>query len=68
MGLQPDDAIAIEDSQVGVRAATAAGLLCLAVPSEITAGSDFGAAHRVFGNLREAADWLKDQLGESNTA
>jgi len=36
LGLGPDEAIAFEDSVNGVRAAKAAGLVCIAVPNPIT--------------------------------
>ena len=53
MGVEPWEAIAVEDSGVGVRAATAAGLRCVAVPSALTLGHDFGGAHLVLGSLAE---------------
>jgi beta-phosphoglucomutase-like phosphatase (HAD superfamily) len=65
LGLQPHDAIAIEDSLVGVTAAKAAGLVCLAVPNEITIVQDLSSADRVFANLHEATGWLTDQVGTS---
>jgi HAD superfamily hydrolase (TIGR01509 family) len=36
LGLEPDEAIAFEDSLNGVRAAKAAGIFCVAVPNPIT--------------------------------
>ena len=44
---QPGDCVAIEDNVDGVRAATAAGVACVAFPNENTAGHDFPTAHRV---------------------
>ena len=38
LGLDPGEAIAIEDSTNGITAAKAAGLLCVAVPNSITRG------------------------------
>ncbi|MBN9390081.1 MAG: HAD-IA family hydrolase [Chloroflexi bacterium] len=35
-GLQPDQAIALEDSPTGVRAARSAGLFCVAIPNTVT--------------------------------
>ena len=58
LGLQPDAAIAIEDSQAGLTAAKAAGLYCLVVPSELTEGQDLRAADRRFTSLHEVAAWL----------
>jgi len=38
MGVDPTSAVAIEDSPTGIKAARAAGLTCIAVPSETTDG------------------------------
>jgi len=51
LGVQPDEAVAIEDSEHGVAAASGAGVACLVVPSLMTAGADFSAAHRVAESL-----------------
>jgi HAD superfamily hydrolase (TIGR01509 family) len=48
LGEEPGHCVAIEDNIDGVRAATAAGLACVAFPNENTAQHDFaGAARRV---------------------
>ncbi len=48
LGEAPVDCVAIEDNADGVRAAVAAGLLCVAFPNENTADHDIaGAASRV---------------------
>jgi len=44
LGEQPGDCVAVEDNVDGVRAATAAGLACVAFPNANTAGGDFSAA------------------------
>jgi len=54
MGVAPDEAVAVEDSGVGVEAAKVAGLFCVAVPSSLTAGHDFSRADVVLGSLAEA--------------
>lgn len=60
-----DHVLAIEDSAVGLLAASAAGLRCLAVPNSVTAGQNFTAAYRVFTNLHEVAAWLdRDEPAE----
>lgn len=51
LGIQADNAIAIEDSATSVRAAKAAGLYTIATPGEYTAGQDFSAADRVLQSL-----------------
>ena len=44
LDLRAEEAVAIEDSPNGVRAARAAGLFCVAVPNVVTAGLDLSAA------------------------
>ena len=54
LGVAPDETVAVEDSGVGVEAAKAAGIYCVAVPSSLTSGHDFGRADLVLGSLAEA--------------
>jgi len=63
-----DEALAFEDSPVGLKAARAAGLTCVAVPNEITRHLDLGDAHLVMETLSEMSlgDVL-DTLGLSLT-
>ena len=44
LGVQPQNALAIEDSVNGLTAAKAAGLYCLVVPNPMTESMDFGSA------------------------
>jgi putative hydrolase of the HAD superfamily len=53
LGLAPEQAIAFEDSPNGVRAAKAAGLVCVAVPNPVTATLDLEEADVVLGSLAE---------------
>ena len=46
-GLQPDECIAIEDSERGLEAATLAGLRCIVVPTPLTRDCEFANASRV---------------------
>jgi len=55
LGVAAHEAIAVEDSGAGVRAAREAGLYCVAVPSSLTAGHDFGPADLVLGSLAEVS-------------
>ncbi len=48
LGVDPGDAVAFEDSVPGIRAAVAAGMFCVAVPSP---GVDPSAAHLVLPSL-----------------
>jgi putative hydrolase of the HAD superfamily len=51
LGVSADEAIAIEDSPNGVRAAKRAGLFCLAVPNPVTAALDLSEANVVVDSL-----------------
>ena len=44
LGIEPDAAVAFEDSPNGIAAAKAAGLLCVAVANPVTAGYDLSGA------------------------
>lgn len=47
LGITADQAVAVEDNVDGVTAAKAAGLRCIALPNENTAGHDFDEADTV---------------------
>jgi HAD superfamily hydrolase (TIGR01509 family) len=51
LGVQPHEAIALEDSENGVIAAKAAGLRCVAVPNEMTRRLCFDRADLVIASL-----------------
>ena len=51
LGVPPGHAVALEDSPLGVRAAKAAGLTCIAIPSE--AAVELGHADHVAASLRD---------------
>jgi len=51
LGVAPREAVALEDSGPGIAAARAAGLRCLAVPSEMTIGHDLTPASAIRGSL-----------------
>ena len=51
LGIDPADALALEDSAPGIEAAKAAGLACIAVPQ--FAETDVSAADRVIDSLEE---------------
>lgn len=53
LGVEPHEAIAVEDSSPGVASARAAGLRCVAVPSAMTAGTDLSQADLVLSSLAE---------------
>jgi HAD superfamily hydrolase (TIGR01509 family) len=53
LGVAASEALAVEDSPNGVRAAKAAGLFCVAVPNPMTAGLAPAGADVVLGSLAE---------------
>ncbi len=53
LGLRPENALAIEDSVVGLTAAKAAGLPCVVVPNPMTKGMDFSLADIRLGSLAD---------------
>lgn len=53
LGLRPVNALAIEDSVVGLTAAKAAGLPCVVVPNPMTKGMDFSLADIRLGSLAD---------------
>lgn len=53
LGVEPAEAIAVEDSPPGVAAAVAAGLWCIAVPNEMTRPLDLSAADHLLPSLAD---------------
>lgn len=53
LGADPAASVAIEDSAHGVRAAKAAGMVAVAVPSELTRLNDFSHADLVAGSVED---------------
>lgn len=52
-GLRPSQCVVVEDSERGLASARAAGLACLVVRSEWTAGGKFPGAWKVLESIRE---------------
>lgn len=61
LGVEPARAIALEDSANGIRAALAAGMTVVSVPSFITSHTDLSAAHHTVPSL---ADITVDHLND----
>ena len=59
LGLQAEEAVALEDSPNGVRAARAAGIFCVAVPNGVTGALNLDEADLVVPSL---ADLPLDEL------
>jgi HAD superfamily hydrolase (TIGR01509 family) len=53
LGVAPGEAVALEDSPNGVRAAKAAGIFCVAVPNGVTVALDLDEADLVVASLAE---------------
>lgn len=53
LGVQPEKCLALEDSPLGMQAALAAGMACVAIPNPHLKGEDFGDATFVFPSLVE---------------
>ncbi|MCP3688139.1 MAG: HAD family phosphatase [Gammaproteobacteria bacterium] len=60
LGVTAQQSVAIEDTEHGIKAAVAAGIRCLAIPTEMSEHHDFSAAEKVFGNILEASEWIID--------
>jgi HAD superfamily hydrolase (TIGR01509 family) len=58
VGVRPDEALALEDSPSGVRAAKSAGLRCFAVRGEAGGDAELSAADNVMAGLDEAVGLL----------
>ncbi|MGB0732181.1 MAG: HAD family hydrolase [Pontibacterium sp.] len=58
LGVEAQYCVAIEDTETGLTAATAAGIPTIAIRSEYSMSHDFSKAITVVNSLREAADWL----------
>ena len=56
LGLSSDVILAVEDSNVGLRAAKAAGLRCAVIPNEYTVEHDFSSADFVLKSLHDLLD------------
>lgn len=60
LGLSAEEAIAIEDTENGIKSAKAAGLICCAVKNEYSASHDLSLADAVFENMDEAKAWVNN--------
>lgn len=61
MGVAAQQAVAFEDTEHGVAAAIAAGLACVAIPTEMSAGHDFSAATVILPSMQDAVRWVLAQ-------
>ena len=59
-GLDPSECLVVEDSERGLQSAVSAGMRCVVVPSLLSRGGDFRAAHRVLESARDVPSVLSD--------
>jgi len=59
LSLKPEDCVAIEDTEHGLRAAALAGIACLAIPTEMTRNHDFSLATAVLPNMNAAFEYIQ---------
>lgn len=55
MGVEPNECVVFEDTEVGVHSAVSAGMKCIAVPNRFTLHQDFSKADFVLNNLTKDA-------------
>jgi len=58
LGLKPNECLAIEDSLTGVKAAKAAGAICIAIPSKNRNTDDFTMADMVLDSLEDVYNYF----------
>ena len=62
LGLTPSECIAIEDTEHGLKAATSAGVACIAIPTDMSRHHDFAKATAVLNELNTAASWIQSHV------
>jgi len=61
LGISAEEAIAIEDTENGIKSAKASGLICCAVKNEYSASHDLSKADEIFENMDEAKVWINHE-------
>ncbi len=62
LGINADEAIAIEDTYTGVTSASNARVAVMAIPNQHTLGHDFSNATERFDNLQTLWQWVQTKL------
>jgi beta-phosphoglucomutase-like phosphatase (HAD superfamily) len=68
LGAAPGEAVVVEDSRIGLLAATGAGLPCVVTPSSFTRGEDFAEAALVVTTLGDPGEPLEVLANRSAAA
>ncbi|MDO8619752.1 MAG: HAD family phosphatase [bacterium] len=61
LGMSAEHLIAVEDTVIGVQAAKAAGLRCVAIPNSFTKNQDFSQADHLLGTLEELLKLIENE-------
>lgn len=67
LGVRASDCLAFEDTELGLAAASSAGIMCLAIPTALSSHHDFSNAVGVFSSLRQAAEWAINSGNKTNS-
>jgi HAD superfamily hydrolase (TIGR01509 family) len=59
MGIAPERCLAIEDTERGLRSARAAGMVCIAIPNELSRPGNFDSAHSILDSMHELPPLLE---------
>ena len=62
LGLKPEECLAIEDTEHGLKAAAQAGIPCLVVPTPLSVSHNFDRATAVLSGMPEALEYIRDRL------
>lgn len=61
LGLQPEECLAIEDTEHGLRAASQAGIPCLVLPTELSMNHDFSLATVVVKEMSQVVQYARER-------
>lgn len=56
----PENCIVFEDTQYGIESAKKTDLICFVIPNEFSNKQNFSRADRIFKDLKEAIEWIKE--------
>jgi HAD superfamily hydrolase (TIGR01509 family) len=62
LGLLPEECLAIEDTEHGLKAAAQAGIPCLALPTALSVNHNFELATAVLSGMPEAVEYIQRKL------